>query len=254
MISTSKLDLSNRQGRICNTFPLAGLLGQNEGMAQQTNIKVIRESIQRIMDEKGVRPTTLSLAVSKSKTLIKEIMEKTENPGIVTLAKIAEELDCSLEDLISPSKELAIASLGPTLFVKGHVAAGEWVEAYEYPEVDWQSFTGRSDVRADRKHRFGLRVSGDSMNELYPPGTIVECVSVFGHMEIEPGKKVVVVRRRKDQYLEATVKELSEVNGDLWLRPRSTNPEHQSIKIAEADEDIEETRIIAVVVASVRPE
>jgi SOS-response transcriptional repressor LexA len=223
-------------------------------MNRKFDISILREQLERKMAQKGVKPTTLSLQVGKSPTLVKDLLEKTNDVKLSTISKLAEALNCDMSELVFPEDQLVPVQLGPTLYVKGEVAAGEWVEAYEYPEKDWMSFTGRSDVKADRKHRFGLRVSGDSMDEIYPPGTIVECVSVFGHMDIEPGKKVVVLRRRTDQALEATVKELVEIKGDLWLRPRSRNPEHQSIKVSEQDADIEETRIIAVVVASVRPE
>lgn len=250
MIHVNKLDLSNRQGGIFPPFQFSRNPRQTMHMARPIQIDDIRASLQRIMDNKGVKPTTLSLAVSNSRSLVKDILEKTENPGIVTLSKLAEELDCSLEDLISSGSQLHYSQLGPTLYVKGKVAAGEWVEAFEYPEGDWKTYTGRAGVRADRKHRFGLLVTGDSMDELYPEGTIIDCVSVFGHTEIENGKKVVVLRKRRDQTVEATVKEYAVVDGKKWLRPRSKNPIHQSIDISSPDPDIEETRVIAIVVGA----
>lgn len=110
-------------------------------------------------------------------------------------------------------------------------------------------------MNADIAHRFGLKIEGDSMDELYPDGTIVECVSVFGHAEIAPGKRVVVVRQRKDGLFEATVKELAEDDeGKLWAVPKSSNPAHQSISLTDPEDGIIETRIAAVVVASHRPE
>lgn len=145
-------------------------------------------------------------------------------------------------------------SLGPTLFIKGQVAAGVWSAAAEWPEADWQSFTGRSDVHAKVEHRFGLRVVGDSMDMLYPPGTIVECVSVFGHAEAVPGKRVIVLRQNDRHEYEATVKELVEQDGQLWAVPRSHNPAHLPINLSEPEPGIVETRIVAIVVASIRPE
>lgn len=145
--------------------------------------------------------------------------------------------------------------MGPTLYIKGIVAAGTWGEAMEVAESEWEPFTGRSDVAALPRDRFGLRVEGDSMNQLYPPGTILECVSVFGHIEIEPGKRVIVLRERTDGKVEATVKELVEDNDELWLVPRSTNPAHQAFKLDDSgDPEIVETRITAIVVASIRQE
>ena len=146
------------------------------------------------------------------------------------------------------------APVGPRLYVKGEVAAGVWRQAVEQPADEWETFYGRADVTADIEHRFGLRVVGDSMDQIYPPGTIVECVSLFGRAEAAPGKRVVVIRTNDLGMCEATVKELVEREGELWLVPRSNNPAHAPFKLNGPDGDIVETRIAAVVVASVRPE
>jgi SOS-response transcriptional repressor LexA len=167
------------------------------------------------------------------------------------LFALAEALDVSPSALIDPS---IAAALGPQLFVKGEVAAGVWKTAYEWPEDDWQTFTGRPDVQALPEHRFGLRVVGDSMDEFYPEGTILECVSTFGHIEPAPGKRVVVVRTNIDGDCEATVKEFVESGGKRWLVPRSSNPNHHPICLDDEEPGIVETRIAAVVVASIRPE
>jgi transcriptional regulator with XRE-family HTH domain len=144
--------------------------------------------------------------------------------------------------------------LGPTLFIKGEVAAGVWRAAAEWPEDDWQTFTGRSDVDARVEHRFGLRVVGDSMDLIYPHGTVVECVSLFGNAEAMPGKRVVILRKNDRQEYEATVKELVEQDGALWAAPKSTNPAHRAFRLDTPEDGILETRIVAVVVASIRPE
>lgn len=148
----------------------------------------------------------------------------------------------------------AVVSVGPTLWIKGEVAAGVWRVAAEWPADDWQTFTGRPDVTAKIEHRFGLIVRGDSMDLLYPHGTIVECVSVFGRVALAPGKRVVIVRKNERQEYEATVKELVEQDGAMWAVPRSTNPAHRPINLSEQEPDVVETRIVAVVVASIRPE
>lgn len=172
-------------------------------------------------------------------------------PNLGQLIDLARVLGVEPGALIDPSVAL---SAGPRLFVKGEVAAGLWREAYELPETEWQTFTGRADVTAAPEHRFGLRVIGDSMNEIYPEDTIIECVSLFGHAEALPGKRIVVVRRNLHDEVEATVKELVEQNGELWCVPRSTNPVHAPFKLSEPEPGIVEVRIAAVVVASVRPE
>ena len=145
-------------------------------------------------------------------------------------------------------------SLGPRLYVKGSVQAGHWAEAYEWPEEEWRPFPGRADVTAGMNHRFGLEVIGDSMNVIYPHGSVVECVSVFGPAEVAPGKRVVVLRRRANLEFEATVKELVAIDGVLWAAPRSHNPSFTAFRLDQDEVDVIETRVIAVVVGSYRPE
>ncbi len=182
--------------------------------------------------------------------------EKGANPEPDMLAAIARTIGLSVDELISADGFIRnIRPLGPTLCVKGAVAAGQWVEAFEWPEEDWLTFTGRADVTAEVDHRFGLRVEGDSMNEIYPEGTIVECVSVFGRSEAAPGKRIVILRKREaDLSYEATVKEFVEIDGVPWAKPRSKNPAHQAFRLDDPEQGIIEVKVIAVVVSAILPE
>lgn len=223
-------------------------------MSSEFDIEVLRRNLSDLLERKDIKPTTLSLRVGRSPTLVKDLLEKTSDVKLSTIFRIADELGVPLEALLTTTTEIVPAPMGPPLYVKGEVAAGVWRNALEAPRDEWKAFTGRPDVAAEVKHRFGLRVVGDSMNEIYPEGTIVECVSVFGHVEPAPGKRVVVVRQNEHGEVEATVKELVEQNGELWLVPRSTNPMHRPLRVNEPEPGIVEVRIAAVVVASVRPE
>lgn len=182
--------------------------------------------------------------------------ERGAKPEPDMLVAIAQQLGVSVEQLMNSDSLVSdVRAIGPTLYVKGTVAAGLWREAFEEHPDEWETFTGRADVSASNEHRFGLRVSGDSMDEIYPSGTIVECVSVFGHIEAHIGRRVIIIRKRlSDQCYEATVKELVDIEGVLWARPRSSNPAHQAFRLDQPQQDIEEVRIVAVVVSSIRPE
>ncbi len=70
------------------------------------------------------------------------------------------------------------------------------------------------------------------------------------------GKRVIVQRERADGTFEVTVKEyLRDDLGRQWLMPRSNHPEFQTpFRIDQPEPGIVETRVLAVVVASVRPE
>lgn len=169
------------------------------------------------------------------------------------LQRLADAFGVSPGELFGGSN---IMPVGPRLFVKGAVAAGVWREAMEWPQEDWEVFHGRADLTVPLEMRFGLRVEGDSMNERYPHGTIVDCVSLQGGAELVSEKNVVVMRKNDRGECEATVKEyLVDADGVEWLVPRSYNPAFQRpIKLKEPEPGIEEVRVIAVVVGSYRPE
>lgn len=209
------------------------------------------DGIATIRRRRGLTQGQLAERLKVEQPTVQRWESGAREPNMTKLGEIADALGVEPGELFGAGFE----PLGPRLFVKGVVAAGQWADAFELPEDEWQTFTGRPDVTADIRHRFGLRLIGPSMNEVYPEGSIVECVSVFGTAEITPGKRVVILRTRVDGRVEATVKELQEdSDGRLWAVPRSTNPAFRAISLTEPEEGIAETRIIAVVVASYRPE
>lgn len=146
--------------------------------------------------------------------------------------------------------------LGPQLSLKGTVAAGVWLEAEEMLTDEWETFTGRADVRSPIADRFGLRVQGDSMNEIYPPGTILECVRYYGDEPIANGRRVIVERTCVDGLKEATVKEyFKDDKGVEWLVPRSRNPAFQApFRCDQPEANIERIEVTAIVVAAIIPE
>ena len=227
----------------CPMFHIALQACDNPRMADDFDLSALRANLTAIMRRRDVKPTTLSTIVSakinrKNPSLVKDLMDGTSDVKLSTVYRLAEALNVPVTDLLLEHVE--VASAGPRLFVKGQVAAGQWLEAFEWPESEWVALSGRSDINADLRHRFFLRVAGDSMDEIYPDGTYIECVSVFGHVEPRPGRRVVVTRKRNDQLVEATVKELVEIKGQLWLVPRSSNPTHQAFRLDDPGPDIEE--------------
>ena len=228
------------------------LLCNNLTMENGFDIALLRQNLRAIMDQKGVKPTTLSLNVGKNPSLVQDLLTKTNDAKLSTIVKLAERLGVPVMALLDTG--LSGSPDGPMLYVKGEVAGGQWIEALEWNKDDWHVLPGRPDLKIDVEHRYFLRVEGDSMDMLYPCGTFIECVDVYAGPDPVPGKRVVVTRERPDGMFEATVKELVEINGELWLTPRSTNPSHQAFK-AEPDADgAGNVRIIATVVSSVRPE
>lgn len=148
-----------------------------------------------------------------------------------------------------------IVTLGPQLFVVGEVEAGVFKEAWKADPLYWQAFTGRSDLAIPLNQRFGLKVSGRSMDLIYPPGTILECIEYQGQV-LESGRRVIVQRTRVDGAVEATVKELVRGEDEIeWLVPRSTDPQFQAFRADQpGDGEVASVEIIGIVVASTRLE
>ena len=170
------------------------------------------------------------------------------------LAQIAALAGVDLSDLIGADFEAAPPL--NKLWVKGEVQAGVWKEAWEWEPDDWQPYQGGAHVETSADRRFGLVVVGESMNEVYPPGTILDCVHLIGGLEdIRDKQNVIVVRKKFTDGCEATVKQFRHLDGKFWLVPRSNHPAFQTaIEIGNEDPDIEETVVIAVVRGSYKPE
>lgn len=206
------------------------------------------ENIVRLRKAQKLTQAALAEMVGVEQPTVQRWETNKREPDFESLSSLADAL--GVEPGAFFTEDVAVPT-GPKLFVKGAVQAGQWVEAYEWPEDDWQTFNGRAGVRAKLEHRFGLRVIGDSMNERYPHGSIVECISVFGHVEALVGRRVVVVRKRDDQRYEATVKKLVEQDGELWAVPESSNPAFLPFRLDAPEPGILETRIAAVVVRAI---
>lgn len=184
--------------------------------------------------------------------------EKGSMPEPENLCILASLAGVSIQEFIGIPLESGVIPMGEMVEVRGSVAAGLWHESWEWPEEDRFGFSGSLEATLVKApHRFGLRVDGESMNLRYPPGTLLDCVSVFA-LENEPtnGQRVIVERRSHDGTVEATVKKLViGEDGQTWLIAESSRPEYQApIKAFGTDSLVAETRIIAVVVGSYRLE
>lgn len=131
--------------------------------------------------------------------------------------------------------------------VIGEVQAGVWKEAVQFEVEDQYTIeVGQVGGLADA---YGLLVIGDSMDLIYPPGTII-IVSPLGTRPLKNGDKVVVQRKLRTGQIEATVKELEIINGIAKLWPRSKNPKFQepvNIHWPYEDEQLTKTESVEIV-------
>lgn len=81
-------------------------------MSAPATIATIRDNLRRIMDRKGVKPTTLSQQVGTSKTLVKDLLTKTGDVQFSTLVKLAGALDVDVEELLSSPRVPVVGKIG----------------------------------------------------------------------------------------------------------------------------------------------
>lgn len=209
---------------------------RKEGWNQTQFAEAVARHMDATAEEKPPSQSTVSRWESGSEP---------ERDHVVAIARL---MGLTADQLLSG--EIAIGSIR----VRGCVKAGQWREAIEMaPDDQWHVSVPTAE-EYDRYRKFALTVDGPSMNELYPEGSILVCVDFYElGREPRPGERVIVHRHKGGQ-TEATVKEYRLVDGDPWLWPRSTHPEHQTPLNPASDPDADEVCIKAKVIGSYRPE
>lgn len=164
-------------------------------------------------------------------------------------------------DLIEEAAEML--HLHPTtknIRVIGQVEAGIWREALEWPEDESYTVYYPVENLDYAAHCYGLEVCGDSMNLVYPAGTVLIAMNLAAYPGRLQSGDNVIVRRKMAEIIEATVKELQIRNGKAELWPRSSNPKFKtpiSIHWPYADPQqsaIETVEICAIVLGSYKIE
>lgn len=171
------------------------------------------ETYAGIARKSGMAPSTV-VRFMNDETATHSLSAKTE-------AKIAAAFN--VEPAAKPALE-PISDFNRVAII-GSVQAGVFRHSFsqDYPS---ESVSVAPDHRYPNLPRVGFRVRGDSMNLLYPEGTIVIAVRI-GDLARAPktGEKVIVIRRTNGDE-EATIKEIEVLeDGRVALWPRSTNPE-----------------------------
>jgi phage repressor protein C with HTH and peptisase S24 domain len=121
------------------------------------------------------------------------------------------------------------ASSEDRLVVNGSVEAGAWRASEHWNDERAFVIEGMPSPVTNAE-RFGLITVGNSMDEFYEPGSVLDCVSIFkGGVPPQSGDHVIVERVRPDGLRELTVKEYREQGDRYLLVPRSTKPGYHSL-------------------------
>ncbi|MBS1044536.1 LexA family protein [Gluconobacter cerinus] len=154
-------------------------------------------------------------------------------------------------------------TVAPLVPVIGYVQAGVFQHGFsqDYPS---EYIPVAPDHRYPSLPRVAFRVRGDSMDLLYPEGTIVLAVRISDLARApKTGEKVVVIRQTNGDQ-EATIKQIEiKEDGKVVLWPRSSNPEFSAAIVLPSMADLVELPdngcrpeywIEGVIIQSIRPE
>jgi len=217
---------------------------------------IVARRVRERLTATGKTARGASLEAGLSADAIRGIMRgMSKTPRGETLQRLSRVLECSVNYLLGETDDLASVVALPSqdklrAYVRGMVQAGNWREAVELPREEWTYFDLPADERYPGIERFLLKVNGPSMDQVFPSGSVIECIR-FIDLGRDPKHEeyVVVHRRRKDGLYEATVKQFMVAeNGKRWLWPRSNDPAHQQPIALEADGAVEELFVQALVI------
>lgn len=167
----------------------------------------------------------------------------------ITYAKLARTAQVPVHMLTGDTPEPPSPT---TIWVAGHVEAGQFREAVEWDRSQWYAIDVPIEPRFRRVAK-ALEVRGTSMNLEYPPGSVVIWVDVPDFRGPRHMDHVIVYSCHGDDSVEATVKELRNDTGEMWLWPRSADPAHQApINPLSPPDGIRDVEIKGIVIGSYR--
>lgn len=164
------------------------------------------------------------------------------------LVELSNALECTVSDLLGLNEVKGVVqqvrSPSHPMPVVGRIAAGtpreaiyQTGETHEAPESLWEAHPGG----------FWLEVSGNSMNRLFPEGTLV---LVDPDEEVRNGDVGVVFVNGDD----ATLKRVYYDGETVRLHPESHDPEYQDRVIDRDDPEAPEVRVLGRAVAYASPD
>lgn len=208
--------------------------------------------IETRLKELGKKKSDLAAAIGRSPQVVTEIINNRRPIKQPEIARMADflEVDASV---FTRSNVEEMKSKFVEVQIKGVVQAGDWSQHDQWDE--WETIWTTPVDEYPRIALHACRVVGDSMDKVYPEGTILIWVNILETQEVPvSGRRYIVKQERYDGLEhELTVKTYIENERGKWLVAESTNPEWQrTIKWANGETD--SVQIIGRVVRSIRNE
>ena len=156
-VEDDRWDYSHRQGGKFLLSRQTGALWDTSHMSEVFDINMLRESLQKAMDRKGIKAKPLAILAGVNETAVRDILKRSENPGVGTLLKIADVLEMSPSDM-----------LGGKVPMLGKIGAGGSILFEELDDPEMVDAPPGSSGRM-----VALLVQGSSMMPVYRDGDLV---------------------------------------------------------------------------------
>lgn len=167
------------------------------------------ERLETVMDQRKLKAKPLSLRAGLNETYIRDLFGGTD-PTVGKLEKIAKELELPMEFFFTESDSR-------------HVPIISWISAGKADRSDDQDILGEISAPDldPRGHWIALRVEGDSMDRISPPGSII-FVNTKDKVLVPNGCYVITDNDENGTY------KRFRPNPERF-EPVSTNPRHEPI-------------------------
>lgn len=113
-VGDNKWDETHCQCGIVPPFAKRWDWSNHGAMSDEIDIETVRENLRRAMRARDARPTTLSLQVGKNRTLVRDLLERSNDVQLSTLTRLASALEVPVGDLLA----------APRVPIAGYIGAG----------------------------------------------------------------------------------------------------------------------------------
>lgn len=190
-------------------------------------MKAVAKHIKNLRIAAGLNQTQFAEKVGVKQGTISKWESGTDEPRGVNLQRLADVLGVEPKDIVGFGSTAEYA--GTRVRIVGELAAGDWKDTFEIPHEDQEVVTVQLDDDLANLPIQGFKVSGDSMNQFYPDGSVVYVAPLHALPGAPMSGDHVMVMRHRDGEVEGTIKEfVRDEDGKQWLWPRSSSPMHQA--------------------------
>lgn len=185
----------------------------------------VMNDLRKIREKLGLTQSELATLVGTSQPQILRLEKATRKLTKEWAEKLAPALHTTPEALMFGSGGLS------GMPVMGVIEAGQFRDiSLEDQSPDRPTISVARDERFPNADQYALRVSGDSMDQLFPDGSYVTCANwADTGLALRPGL-IVHIERTIGSLVETTLKEI-QGTGPFTLVPRSSNSKHKPIAL-----------------------